>query len=732
MKKIIILLMILFLSLFVNAEAAKIYYATALTGGGPGALDKLDGASLSDKDGAIVITASNRYFYTLKTSGCGVESSPDTIIPDTNSSTKCWIRITDTIGEGWTDDGTTIRLTTSTDNVGIGTTRYVQSGGNIQAEINAITDASINKVYTIIVSGGIYNECITLKSYVFLKSESPLGATIKAPNAGNCSPVKIGFAGNATYTGIDGFYIDGNKDNQTSGSYHHGINVNDGDYVWIKNNYVTLTHPYLVHGTGGSGINAYQNASYVWIEDNIIYNIGDRAIQVAGENIIIEGNIVTQSYDRGVSVSSMYEDGLLYSAKHVTIKDNYITGQTNGSGIGYSIEGLPTASNQVLNDIKIINNTIIAPVNCGIKLSDIGVNDNNFLIEGNYIENTTTTLGSIAIGYKAEESGTATSGTASTLTDTSKLWSSAQFKYNYAIRLTNGTGSGQVRWVSGSDAATIYVVPNWTTNPNGTTTYELFRGFGEAKVKIVNNAFKNTSVVVKVEGVPTIITGNTAKEINAVPIKLYWTSGSVTNNDMELSYGAVDAYTSRGLIIANNNFSRSSSNRLYQPIAFYGTENSLVVNNYFRSFDYIILLDKNGTDTGNTSRYNLIASNIFEQGDGFISFVAESNNIIENNILRDVTASVAGTPNSTTHIRNNTGYITENSGTAIVAFTTTYIDVTHALALTPSINQIKVTATNDLGLASKFWISNVGVTTFRINTNIDPGSATATFVWSIL
>src|SRR4030067_2977259 len=69
--------------------------AIVLTGGGTGALDKIDGNDLAANDIAIVVSSTNRYSYTLKTSGCGAESPPDTIIPDTNPGTKCWARVTD-------------------------------------------------------------------------------------------------------------------------------------------------------------------------------------------------------------------------------------------------------------------------------------------------------------------------------------------------------------------------------------------------------------------------------------------------------------------------------------------------------------------------------------------------------------------------------------------------------------------------------------------------------------
>lgn len=86
----------------------SIFGAIALTGGGDGKLDAIDGNSLDDGDVAIVTDATNNkaYVYTLDSSagdGTGTdESSPELIIPNTNYGTKGWVLV-DIIGH----DGTT-------------------------------------------------------------------------------------------------------------------------------------------------------------------------------------------------------------------------------------------------------------------------------------------------------------------------------------------------------------------------------------------------------------------------------------------------------------------------------------------------------------------------------------------------------------------------------------------------------------------------------------------------
>lgn len=72
--------------------AKILYWATSLTGGGTGALDSIvDGDDLADLDGAVVITASNIYTYSLDADSGLTESSPDIISPDANAGDKRWI-----------------------------------------------------------------------------------------------------------------------------------------------------------------------------------------------------------------------------------------------------------------------------------------------------------------------------------------------------------------------------------------------------------------------------------------------------------------------------------------------------------------------------------------------------------------------------------------------------------------------------------------------------------------
>lgn len=72
------------------------YPYIALTGGGDGALDSLDGSLLKNGDGAVVIipTTNITYIYTLDEDSAADESSPTVIKPDSNAGDKRWVLTT--------------------------------------------------------------------------------------------------------------------------------------------------------------------------------------------------------------------------------------------------------------------------------------------------------------------------------------------------------------------------------------------------------------------------------------------------------------------------------------------------------------------------------------------------------------------------------------------------------------------------------------------------------------
>lgn len=74
--------------------------------------------------------------------------------------------------------------------------------------------------------------------------------------------------------------------------------------------------------------------------------------------------------------------------------------------------------------------------------------------------------------YKSFATGTATAGGASTLTNSGKAWTTNQWT-NSQIRITGGTGAGQIRTVASNTGTVITVSSAWTTQPDNTSTYSI-------------------------------------------------------------------------------------------------------------------------------------------------------------------------------------------------------------------------------------------------------------------
>lgn len=78
----------------------------------------------------------------------------------------------------------------------------------------------------------------------------------------------------------------------------------------------------------------------------------------------------------------------------------------------------------------------------------------------------------LAVKAVTEETGTATSGTTTTLTDTGASWTTDQFQH-YVLEITAGTGSGQARTVTSNTATVITVGSAFGVALDNTSVYRL-------------------------------------------------------------------------------------------------------------------------------------------------------------------------------------------------------------------------------------------------------------------
>ena len=74
------------------------------------------------------------------------------------------------------------------------------------------------------------------------------------------------------------------------------------------------------------------------------------------------------------------------------------------------------------------------------------------------------------------DSGTASAGGNDTLTDSTKSWDDTEWE-DWYVRITGGTGAGQIRQITSNTATVLTVTAVWDTNPSTDSTYEIYKAY---------------------------------------------------------------------------------------------------------------------------------------------------------------------------------------------------------------------------------------------------------------
>lgn len=110
------------------------------------------------------------------------------------------------------------------------------------------------------------------------------------------------------------------------------------------------------------------------------------------------------------------------------------------------------------------------------------------------------------------DSGTATSGGATTLTDTGKAFTTNAHALR-ALKITGGTGAGQTRRIVSNTATVITVDTAWGTNPASGSTYQIL---DEIHVAVLNDTDSQVLLVTDETTDQVITSGNSVTVPNTV------------------------------------------------------------------------------------------------------------------------------------------------------------------------------------------------------------------------
>jgi hypothetical protein len=163
-------------------------------------------------------------------------------------------------------------------------------------------------------------------------------------------------------------------------------------------------------------------------------------------------------------------------------------------------------------------------------------------------------------GYLAHDTGTATSATATTLVDSGGGWTASQW-INSQVRITGGTGAGQIRSITANTSTTL-TVATWTVTPDATSTYSIegsddylyFLGNNAVtmyRYSISGNSWSTLSPGVARGGAPT--TGMSAHWVWGVTAADWTSAAAIQNGRYIYSFrGAGGALLDRYDIAANS------------------------------------------------------------------------------------------------------------------------------------------------------------------------------------
>jgi hypothetical protein len=256
-------------------------------------------------------------------------------------------------------------------------------------------------------------------------------------------------------------------------------------------------------------------ANSITTNDTIVRNLAGRRIRVvAGTGVGFDGTIVSNTI--GANAVLTTSGGTFDATTQYQIFSGSLWFQNAGASAGFGVYDLAT-------------NAWTARAATGV----------TFGTDGQLI----STLSSAGSFF----TGTASAGGSTTLTGQAGVaWSSNQWANAYQVRITSGTGAGQIRPIASNTGTVLTVASAWTVNPDATSVY-VIEGDDDKFYLIGNNAVTLYRYSVSANTWTTITPGSARAGAAGAGATLNWID-SVAGWDL-LANGSPSPLTQGGTVV---------------------------------------------------------------------------------------------------------------------------------------------------------------------------------------
>lgn len=168
---------------------------------------------------------------------------------------------------------------------------------------------------------------------------------LKPADGSNVGGFRVGTAGPVSNFRLASLGYHGNTSAMdTSIKRLHGIELRHCIRCLVEDVFVTRTHPYHEHNTGGSGITVGHASRHVTLRRVTVSEVGDRGIQIGGENVRVLNSTFRRGFDRSIALDYQDHRDRWWVSRRVLIQGNRMIDNASGSLVGAS--QVPTRPNR--------------------------------------------------------------------------------------------------------------------------------------------------------------------------------------------------------------------------------------------------------------------------------------------------------------------------------------------------------------------------------------------------